>query len=81
MKRIFIINGPNLNFVGTREPEIYGNKNMTEYINELAEKYTDQISIYYGQSNHEGDLIDFLQEAEMGICDGVILNAGGYTHT
>lgn len=81
MKRIFIVNGPNLNFVGTREPEIYGNKNMAEYINELSEKYSNYVSIYYVQSNHEGDLIDILQEAETAVCDGIILNAGGYTHT
>lgn len=75
--KILIINGPNLNMLGTREPEIYGSRTFESYLTELREML-DGDEIEYRQSNHEGDIIDWLQEAE---ADGIILNAGAYTHT
>lgn len=82
-KRIAIINGPNLNLVGVREPEIYGEMSFDEYIPHLRGLYSD-IDISYFQSNHEGALIDELQRIgfENPVqADGIILNAGGLTHT
>ncbi len=76
---ISIVNGPNLNLVGRREPGIYGTKSMEAYIDELKSQYLGH-TIHYYQSNHEGDLIDYLQEVGF-LHDGIILNAGGYTHT
>lgn len=75
--KILIINGPNLNMLGTREPDIYGSRSFESYLAELRE-LLDGDEIEYRQSNHEGDIIDWLQEAE---ADGIILNAGAYTHT
>jgi len=75
--KILIINGPNLNMLGTREPEIYGSRTFESYLAELREML-DGEEIEYLQSNHEGDIIDWLQEAD---ADGIILNAGAYTHT
>ena len=74
-----IINGPNLNLLGTREPEIYGNLSFTEFLDELKAKYTN-IHFDYFQSNIEGELIDKLQEVGFSY-DGIILNAAAYTHT
>ena len=81
MKRlqISIINGPNLNLLGTRQPEIYGTQTFENYFYELENKYPD-IQLSYFQSNIEGELIDILQD--IGFKDtAIILNAGGYTHT
>jgi 3-dehydroquinate dehydratase-2 len=79
MLRIAILNGPNLNLVGSREPHIYGSTSMETYLNDLAAKYTDvQFSFY--QSNVEGEMINFLHDCR-GNVDGIILNAGAYTHT
>ncbi|MDE5727817.1 MAG: type II 3-dehydroquinate dehydratase [Duncaniella sp.] len=75
--KILIINGPNLNMLGTREPDIYGSRSFESYLAELREML-DGEEIEYLQSNHEGDIIDWLQEAD---ADGIILNAGAYTHT
>lgn len=75
--KILIINGPNLNLLGTREPGIYGSRSFESYLVELREML-DGEEIEYLQSNHEGDIIDYLHEAD---CDGIILNAGAYTHT
>ena len=75
--KILIINGPNLNMLGTREPEIYGSRSFESYLTELREMLGGD-EIEYRQSNHEGDIIDWLQEAD---ADGIILNAGAYTHT
>ena len=80
MKDILIINGPNLNLLGKREPEIYGNQSFEDYFEELVGKYSDVATLSYFQSNHEGYLIDKLQEVGFAI-NGIILNAGGYTHT
>ncbi len=74
-----ILNGPNLNLLGKREPEIYGSQTFTEYFAELSRRYPNHQLDYY-QSNHEGALIDKLQEIGFTI-DGIIFNPGGYTHT
>jgi len=77
--QILIINGPNLNLLGTREPTVYGNQTFEEYLGVLKNKYPN-IKIDYYQSNVEGLIIDELQRAGF-TADGIILNAGGYTHT
>lgn len=77
--KIAIINGPNLNLLGTRETEIYGSSSFDSYLTELRKKYP-AISFDYFQSNAEGELINKLHEVGFS-CDGIILNAGGYTHT
>jgi len=79
MAKIQIINGPNLNLLGTREPDIYGNNSFESYLEGLRKNYPD-IEIGYYQSNVEGLLIDKLQEVGFD-WDGIILNAGAYTHT
>ena len=80
--RILILNGPNLNFLGIREPEIYGKMNYADLcktISAYAEKNDVQVSFY--QSNHEGDLIDAIQKAYFDHLDGIVFNPGAYTHT
>ena len=77
--KIIIINGPNLNLLGQREPEVYGNITFTDYFNELKFKYPS-IDFEYFQSNIEGELIDKIQDAGF-TYDGIILNAAAYTHT
>lgn len=77
--KILIINGPNLNLLGKRETNIYGNQSFEDFLLSLKNEY-NQVSLDYFQSNHEGLLIDKIQEAN-GIYDAVILNAGGFTHT
>ena len=79
MKKITIINGPNLNLLGKREPEVYGNENFDSYLTKLKELYP-QVEIDYFQSNIEGELIDAIQQAGFS-SSGIILNTGGYTHT
>ncbi|MEX0813248.1 MAG: type II 3-dehydroquinate dehydratase [Chitinophagales bacterium] len=78
-KKIIIINGPNLNLLGKREPHLYGSQDFESYFNDLIESYPD-LDLYYYQSNIEGELIDMLQEVGFSY-EGIILNAGGYTHT
>lgn len=80
MKKIIIINGPNLNLLGKREPEIYGNQSFENYFETLKEQFSGKADLYYFQSNHEGKLIDKLHEVGFSY-DGIILNAGAYTHT
>ncbi|WP_185860663.1 type II 3-dehydroquinate dehydratase [Blattabacterium cuenoti] len=80
MKVITIINGPNLNLLGIREPELYGNKNFLNYLNELKKKLYSNIKIIYYQNNSEGKIIDILHSVGFK-SDGIILNAGAYTHT
>jgi 3-dehydroquinate dehydratase II len=75
---IVIINGPNLNLVGKRQPEIYGNQSFDEYIPLLKEKFS-HLDITYLQNNHEGVLIDWLHMYGFS-ADGILLNAGGYTY-
>jgi 3-dehydroquinate dehydratase-2 len=77
--KISIINGPNLNLLGKREPEIYGSQTFEAYFNSLQEKFP-QLELTYYQSNIEGELIDKIQELGFSY-DGIILNAGAYTHT
>jgi 3-dehydroquinate dehydratase-2 len=74
--KILIVNGPNLNLLGSRETQIYGNVSFADFLTELKSKTSAEIS--YFQSNVEGELINVLQDAD---ADGIILNAGGYTHT
>ena len=75
--KILILNGPNLNRLGLRKPEIYGSKTMAQILLEIQQSWPD-VHFVYKQSNHEGDLIDWIQEFEG---EGIVLNAGGYTHT
>ena len=79
MKKLIIINGPNLNLLGTREPDLYGSLTFTEFLDKLKSKYPE-IDIEHFQSNVEGELIDKLQEVGFSY-DGIILNAAAYTHT
>ena len=79
MKRIEIINGPNLNLTGKREPSIYGHTTMEEMVDSLRQQFPD-VEIGYYQSNVEGELINRLHEVGF-TADGIILNAGGYSHT
>ncbi|GAL00953.1 3-dehydroquinate dehydratase II [Nonlabens ulvanivorans] len=78
--KIHIINGPNLNLLGKREPETYGSKSFEEYFRELQFAFKE-IELSYYQSNIEGELINELHAAQENGVDGVIFNAGGYTHT
>ena len=77
--KISIINGPNLNLLGKREPEVYGAQTFEDYFNTLKEKFP-QIELTYFQSNIEGELIGKIQELGFSY-DGIIINAGAYTHT
>ena len=77
--KILILNGPNLNLLGKREPEIYGSTSFEDYLPQLRSRFP-QHEIDYFQSNHEGVLIDQLQEAD-GQYDAVVMNPGGYAHT
>jgi len=77
--KIHIINGPNLNILGKREPEIYGKSSFHDYLDEIKAKYTD-VEISFFQSNIEGEIVSELQEADDNV-DGIILNAAAYTHT
>lgn len=79
MKKIQIINGPNLNLLGRREPGIYGSRSFEDYLTELRAKYPN-VQLDYYQSNHEGDLIDCIHRCGFE-ADGIVLNAGAYTHT
>lgn len=77
--KIIIINGPNLNLLGKREPEIYGHQGFDEYFTELQKAFP-QVELEYFQSNHEGEIIDKIHEVGF-TYDGIVLNAGGLTHT
>ena len=74
--KLAIINGPNLNLLGSREPSVYGNESFESYFQGMKKRF--ELEFYYFQSNIEGELIDELQSLQ---CDGIIFNAGGYTHT
>lgn len=78
-KKILILNGPNLNLLGRREPGIYGSETMESCLESLTERYPEVTFEYY-QSNVEGELVNKLQSAGF-CCSGIVLNAGGYTHT
>ncbi len=78
--RIQIINGPNLNLLGKREPDIYGDITFDDFLATLRGRYPDDEILYF-QSNVEGELIDKIHEVGFGGVDGIVLNAGAYTHT
>lgn len=77
--KILILNGPNLNLIGKREPEVYGNQSLDEFLQSMKKRFPDCVIDDF-QTNHEGVLIDKLHEA-MGKYDGVVMNPGGYAHT
>lgn len=79
MKKISIINGPNLNLTGKREPEVYGTTTMEQLVDSLRTAFPD-VEISYFQSNIEGELIDRIQQDGF-VTDGIVINAGGYSHT
>jgi 3-dehydroquinate dehydratase-2 len=79
MKKIQVINGPNLNLLGKREPSVYGNKGFDDFLPELKKRFGD-CDIQYYQSNVEGEIINKLHEVGFSF-DGIVLNAGAYTHT
>ena len=79
MKKIIIINGPNLNLLGKREPETYGDKSFDSYLKELVVAFPN-VELTSFQSNVEGEIINKIQETGFSL-DGIVLNAGGYTHT
>ncbi|MCD8072546.1 MAG: type II 3-dehydroquinate dehydratase [Alistipes sp.] len=78
--KILIINGPNLNLLGKREPAVYGHRDFEDYLGELRKKFPEDHIDYY-QSNVEGEIINSLHEADGKSYNGILLNAGGYTHT
>jgi len=81
MLNILILNGPNLNLLGTRQPKVYGSTTLEEIAKNCREKARDlEMKIDFRQSNHEGELIDWIHQAK-GQFDGLIINAGAYTHT
>jgi len=80
MKNIIIINGPNLNLLGKREPDIYGDITFEEFFDDLKDIYSGEVQLSYYQSNVEGELINRIQEVGFSY-HGILLNAGGYTHT
>jgi 3-dehydroquinate dehydratase-2 len=77
MKKILIINGPNLNLLGQRQPQIYGEISFDDFLKDVRLEFSN-IQIDYFQSNHEGEIIDTIQSSKH---DGIVINAGGYTHT
>ena len=79
MKKIVVINGPNLNLIGRREPNIYGLVSLNEIQRNLEQRFSDRCSFSFFQSNHEGALIDFIQ-AEAEEAQGIIINPGALTH-
>ena len=80
MKQLYIINGPNLNLLGRREPEIYGSQTFEDYLKILQKKFENKVELHYFQSNSEGALLDKIHEIGFS-ADGIIMNAGAYTHT
>lgn len=80
MKKVLILNGPNLNLLGKREKDIYGDMSFEEFFRDIKELYAAEVELRYVQSNIEGDLVNALQEYGFSY-HGIILNAGGYTHT
>lgn len=80
--KLLVLNGPNLNFIGIREPNIYGKETYQDLCNYLYECVKDKnIDLEIKQSNHEGELVDFIQQAYFDQVDGIIINPGAYTHT
>ena len=82
MRKVLVLNGPNLNLLGTREPEVYGSDTLDDIAGRLHDRAAELgVELDVRQSNHEGHLIDWLHEASAGAAHAVILNAGGFTHT
>ena len=79
--KILVLNGPNLNLLGQREPGIYGRTGLEEILESLRRRYADRLELQTFQSNHEGALLDRLYELHDAGVDGIVLNAGAYTHT
>ena len=80
--KLLVLNGPNLNFIGIREPNIYGKETYNDLCNFLNECVKDKnVELEIKQSNHEGELVDFIQQAYYDKVDGIIINPGAYTHT
>jgi len=81
-KTVYVLNGPNLNLLGTREPETYGRATLAD-VEELCRDraHRHKLKLEFRQSNHEGELIDWIHEAAAKQAAGIVLNAGGYTHT
>ena len=80
--KILVLNGPNLNMLGIREPDIYGRKTYADLIGMIKEHCdSNGIEVIFKQSNHEGDLVDYIQQALFDKCDGIVINPGAYTHT
>ncbi len=80
--KILVLNGPNLNMLGIREPDIYGRKTYADLINMIKAHCDGRgVEVIFKQSNHEGDLVDFIQQALFDKCDGIVINPGAYTHT
>jgi 3-dehydroquinate dehydratase-2 len=81
-KSVYVLNGPNLNLLGTREPETYGRATLKDVERRCRDRATfHQLGLEFRQSNHEGDLIDWIHEAGAKNAVGIVLNPGGYTHT
>lgn len=81
MKKILVINGPNLNLLGRRQPHIYGTATLADIERGVAAEFDGQALTEWRQTNHEGEIIDMLHSAGFGAYDGIVLNAGAYTHT
>ncbi|MBQ7275350.1 MAG: type II 3-dehydroquinate dehydratase [Clostridiales bacterium] len=80
--KILVLNGPNLNMLGVREPDIYGRSTYTDLINMIKDHCDSKgIEVSFKQSNHEGDLVDYIQQAYFEKYDGIVINPGAYTHT
>ena len=79
--KILVINGPNLNMLGIREPEHYGKETYIDLINKIKTHCENKCEVEFKQSNHEGALVDFIQDAYFNHFDGIIINPGAYTHT
>jgi 3-dehydroquinate dehydratase-2 len=81
-KTVYVLNGPNLNLLGTREPETYGHATLEDVEQRCRERAAHhKLALEFRQSNHEGELIDWIHEAGAKKAAGIVLNAGGYTHT
>lgn len=82
MKSFLVINGPNINMLGIREPQIYGQQSYSALLSSLEEYASDHsVKVEERQSNHEGDLVDYIQQAYFDHVDGIVINPGAYTHT
>lgn len=79
--KILVINGPNMNMLGTREPEIYGNRTYDDLIDYIEDERGGDCDIYFFQSNHEGEIVDAIQHAYYDGVEGIVINPAAYTHT